>query len=407
MKLTNLLGKTRASWDSAGNELSSAPVRRTLGRTPAVVLSWLAAVPGALGQSQVRAWGEHVFDSAWNQRPSSRSRRAGTAPLRAAATARSSPGGATTSGSATCPPCRRPRLRRGRGGRPATASRAAATARSSPGETTPTASATCPAPPPGSQLRRGRRGRRPHPGAAQRRLGRRLGRQHYGQCNVPALPPGLTYVEVAAGFGIRRGAPQRRLGRRLGGQQLRPVQRARAAAGLTYVEVARGRRSQRSRCAATARSSPGATTPPASATCPRSPPGSPTSRSRPDATHTVARRSDGSVVAWGDNYDGQCNVPALPPGLAYVEIAAGGTTPWRAAATARSSPGEHNNYGQCNVPRLAAGLAYVEVAAGVDHTVARAQRRLGRRVGRQPAPASATCPRLPPGLDLRRGRGGR
>ena len=33
------------------------------------------------------------------------------------------------------------------------------------------------------------------------------------------------------------------------------------------------------------------------------------------AYHGVARRSDGSVVAWGYNTYGQCNVPALPPGL--------------------------------------------------------------------------------------------
>jgi len=30
------------------------------------------------------------------------------------------------------------------------------------------------------------------------------------------------------------------------------------------------------------------------------------------------------VVAWGSNQFGQCNVPALPPGLTYVEVAAGG-----------------------------------------------------------------------------------
>ena len=39
--------------------------------------------------------------------------------------------------------------------------------------------------------------------------------------------------------------------------------------------------------------------------------------------HTVARRSDGTVVAWGDNWYGQCNVPALPSGLTYVEVAGG------------------------------------------------------------------------------------
>jgi alpha-tubulin suppressor-like RCC1 family protein len=30
--------------------------------------------------------------------------------------------------------------------------------------------------------------------------------------------------------------------------------------------------------------------------------------------HTAARRSDGSVVAWGYNYYGQCIVPPLPAG---------------------------------------------------------------------------------------------
>src|SRR5262245_37244133 len=33
------------------------------------------------------------------------------------------------------------------------------------------------------------------------------------------------------------------------------------------------------------------------------------------AYYTVARRSDGSVVAWGYNDFGQCDVPALPAGL--------------------------------------------------------------------------------------------
>jgi len=40
--------------------------------------------------------------------------------------------------------------------------------------------------------------------------------------------------------------------------------------------------------------------------------------------HALARRSDGTVVAWGWNFGRQCNVPALPPGQTYVDIWAGG-----------------------------------------------------------------------------------
>jgi hypothetical protein len=87
--------------------------------------------------------------------------------------------------------------------------------------------------------------------------------------------------------------------------------------------------------------------------------------------HTVLRRSDGSVVAWGDNQYGQCNVPAPPAGLSYVEVAAG-----LHHTVARRSDGSvvawgWNNSGQCIVPPLPAGLSYVEVAAGDYHTVAR------------------------------------
>ena len=157
--------------------------------------------------------------------------------------------------------------------------------------------------------------------------------------------------------------------------------------------------------AATARSSPGATTSAGNATCRRSRPGSPTSRSPAGRYHTVARRSDGSVVAWGDNTYGQCNVPPLPAGLAYVEIARGRLPhASRAAATARSSPG-----GQRLRPvqrARASGRARLRRGRGglAPHRRA-AQRRLGRRVGRQ-RQRPVQRPALPAGLDLRRGRGG-
>ena len=61
---------------------------------------------------------------------------------------------------------------------------------------------------------------------------------------------------------------------------------------------------------------------------------------------------DGYVVAWGDNAFGQCNVPALPPGVSYVEIAAA-----YYHSVARRSDGlvvawGKNGLGQCNVPVL-------------------------------------------------------
>jgi hypothetical protein len=76
-------------------------------------------------------------------------------------------------------------------------------------------------------------------------------------------------------------------------------------------------------------------------------------------------------VAWGDNNYGQCNVPALPAGLTYVEIAAGAFH-----TVARRSDGSvvawgQNLYGQCDVPALPSGLTYVEIAAGGEQTIAR------------------------------------
>jgi len=85
----------------------------------------------------------------------------------------------------------------------------------------------------------------------------------------------------------------------------------------------------------------------------------------------VARRSDGSVVAWGKNDRGQCNVPALPGGLTYLRVAAG-----EKHCVARRSDGSvvawgSNQVSQCNVPAQPGGNSYLEVAAGGDQTVAR------------------------------------
>ena len=82
--------------------------------------------------------------------------------------------------------------------------------------------------------------------------------------------------------------------------------------------------------------------------------------------HTVALQQDGTVMAWGENSDGQCTVP---PGLSgIVAIAAG----WRHTVALRQDGavvawGE-NSDGQCTVPPGLSGI--VAIAAGGVYTVA-------------------------------------
>ncbi|MCM8824954.1 MAG: hypothetical protein NC937_02195, partial [Candidatus Omnitrophica bacterium] len=82
--------------------------------------------------------------------------------------------------------------------------------------------------------------------------------------------------------------------------------------------------------------------------------------------HTVALKGDGTVVAWGYNGYGQCNVPA---GLTnVVAIAAGGAHTVALKGDGTVVAWGDNWYGQCDVP---AGLTnVVAIAAGGAHTVA-------------------------------------
>lgn len=100
-------------------------------------------------------------------------------------------------------------------------------------------------------------------------------------------------------------------------------------------------------------------------------------------------------MAWGDNYLGRLAVPALPPGLTYVEIAAGGdhTIARRSNDTivawgdndyrevdagtgfsvARSNMGTLHAWGnnasdKCSVPHES---SFFELAAGEHHVLAR------------------------------------
>ena len=87
--------------------------------------------------------------------------------------------------------------------------------------------------------------------------------------------------------------------------------------------------------------------------------------------HTFAQRSDGTVVIWGSNSIGQCQLPVPPVGLTYVAMDGGQGHSVALRSDARLIAVGSNNFGQCNVPTPPAGVTYVEVTAGVKHTVAR------------------------------------
>lgn len=87
--------------------------------------------------------------------------------------------------------------------------------------------------------------------------------------------------------------------------------------------------------------------------------------------HTLALRSDGLLEAFGSNFYGQCNVPALPPGTSYQLCAAGLYHSVALRSDGAFVAWGNNQYGQCDAPPLPAGLMCKQLVAGNYHTVAR------------------------------------
>ena len=74
----------------------------------------------------------------------------------------------------------------------------------------------------------------------------------------------------------------------------------------------------------------------------------------------LALKGDGSLIAWGDNDFGQCNVPA---GNNYVAVGAGLYHGLALRSDGSLVGWGRNSEGQCNVP---AGNDFIKVAAGWD-----------------------------------------
>jgi alpha-tubulin suppressor-like RCC1 family protein len=81
------------------------------------------------------------------------------------------------------------------------------------------------------------------------------------------------------------------------------------------------------------------------------------------AQHSVGLKSDGTVVAVGRNDDGQCNVSSWTD---IIQVSAGGLHTVGLKSDGTVVAVGHNYYGQCNVSSL---TGIVQVAAGGCHTV--------------------------------------
>jgi len=84
------------------------------------------------------------------------------------------------------------------------------------------------------------------------------------------------------------------------------------------------------------------------------------------AEHSLGLKSDGTIVAWGINWNGQCNVPE--PNADFIAISSGGyhSLGLKSDGTIVAW-GRNDVYGQCNVP--APNADFTAVAGGEYHSL--------------------------------------
>jgi hypothetical protein len=183
-----------------------------------------------------------------------------------------------------------------------------------------------------------------------------------GQLNVPPLPSGMTYTEIATGnmhgIALRSDGAVVVWGAqntvRLPRNGVRYVEAAGSGDDQTIVRLSDGTVENLTRLNVV----------------PPLPPGLTYVEIAAGQQHFLARRSDGSVVAWGRNDFGQCNVPPLPAGLSYVDVEAG-----KNHSVARRSDGSvvawgDDTYSQLRLPYVEPGWTMRQIACGADFTIA-------------------------------------
>ena len=83
----------------------------------------------------------------------------------------------------------------------------------------------------------------------------------------------------------------------------------------------------------------------------------------------VLLRTDGTVLARGENDHGQADIPKLDDGVTYVQVSTSGLHTVLLRSDGLAVACGDNFYGQCEIPPLEEGIIFLEVSAGNSHTL--------------------------------------
>ncbi len=87
-------------------------------------------------------------------------------------------------------------------------------------------------------------------------------------------------------------------------------------------------------------------------------------------THSLALLGDNTIIAWGNNANGQCEVTEFDAYAGVVAIAAGGYHSLALSSRRFVIAKGDDTYGQCDVPEVVDNIGAIAIAAGRTHSLA-------------------------------------